>query len=139
VAITYEAPPEWNILFHQQRVVTFSIRFECDRICETFEFVSRFQYSVPQVQVLHFFFPFDVGFGLRLVLIAMGQVARFLAADLVVAVAFFGLLVRVFRYTYEERMRPVVDLAADAFLDPVAAVKSCFSWWDAMAGTIEYR
>jgi hypothetical protein len=69
----------------------------------------------------------------------MGQVARFLAADLVVAVAFFGLLVRVFRYTYEERMRPVVDLAADAFLDPVAAVKSCFSWWDAMAGTIEYR
>jgi hypothetical protein len=68
----------------------------------------------------------------------MGQVARFLAADLVVAVAFFCLLVRVFRYTYEERMRPVVDLAADALV-PVAAVKSCFSWWDAMAGTIEYR
>jgi len=56
-----------------------------------------------------------------------GQVTRFFwAAALVVVVAFFGLLVRVFRYTYEDRMRPVVDLAADALV-PVAAVKRCFS------------
>tara|TARA_Y100000389_G_scaffold55913_1_gene51822 strand:+ start:1519 stop:1785 length:267 start_codon:yes stop_codon:yes gene_type:complete len=77
----------------------------------------------------HFVFPFDFGFGfgLRLVLVAMGQVTRFFwAAALAVAFAFFGLLVRVFLYTYEERMRPVVDLAADALV-PVAAVKNCFS------------
>ena len=47
---------------------------------------------------------------------------RFLAAALVAAVAFFGLLVRVFRYTYEDRMRPVVDLAA-----ALVPVSICFS------------
>tara|TARA_Y100000389_G_C17171328_1_gene369300 strand:- start:188 stop:409 length:222 start_codon:yes stop_codon:yes gene_type:complete len=59
----------------------------------------------------HFFF----GFGLRVEVreVDEGQVTRFFwAAALVVVVAFFGLLVRVFRYTYEDRMRPVVDLAA---------------------------
>ena len=67
----------------------------------------------------HFFF------GLRVAVrkvVARGHVTMFLE---VFVAAFFGLLVRVFRYTYEDRMRPVVDLAAA--LVPVAAVRSCFS------------
>jgi hypothetical protein len=72
----------------------------------------------------HFFFPFDFGFNLRVAVreVDEGQVTLFLE---VFVEAFFGLLVRVFRYTYEDRMRPVVDLAAA--LVPVAAVRSCFS------------
>ena len=68
------------------------------RCCFRFRFASR---GGPSDSV------FDGGFGRR-------------------GLFFFGLLVRVFRYTYEDRMRPVVDLAADVLV-PVAAVRSCFN------------
>lgn len=74
-----------------------------------------------RLQFVHFFFCFGLRVAVREV-VARGQVTRFLE---VFVAAFFGLLVRVFRYTYEDRMRPVVDLAA--VLVPVAAVRSCFS------------
>tara|TARA_Y100000389_G_scaffold201668_1_gene244972 strand:+ start:255 stop:551 length:297 start_codon:yes stop_codon:yes gene_type:complete len=83
---------------------------------------------VIRKQFAHFFFPFDFGFGLRVAVreVDDGQVTRLLVAGLVVAVDVFGLLVRVFRYTYEDRMRPVVDLVADVLVS-VAVVRSCFS------------